>query len=141
MAEVFRRALGGRALVREQKPLVLGDVSVPEPDVAVLPGSFRDYLSQHPTSALLVVEVADSSLPKDRLSKSRIYAGAAIPEYWILNVRGDCLEVSREPDAASRTYMRRFILCRGERLCLAAFPDVEITVDSLLPWPPPQSEE
>lgn len=135
-ATILRGRIGARALVREEKPLILGDRSVPEPDVMVVPGSWRDYATRHPETALLIVEVSDSSLPHDRLSKSRIYAGAGIPEYWILNLPGDCLETYREPDAARRLYARRRTWQRGERLSLVAFPDVTIAVDELLPWPP-----
>jgi len=134
--DVLRRALAGRAWVREQKPLVIGDSSVPEPDLAVLGGSFHDYEGRHPSTALLVVEVSDSSLPQDRLSKSRIYAGAGIAEYWIVNVRHDCLEVYREPDVAQRVYAGRRTLQRGERIALVAFPEVSLAVDDLLPRPP-----
>ncbi|MEO8602515.1 MAG: Uma2 family endonuclease [bacterium] len=132
---VLRRALEGLAWVREQKPMVIGDTSVPEPDLAVLGGSFRDYDGRHPTTALLVVEVSDSSLPQDRLSKSRIYAGAGIADYWIVNVRQECLEVYREPDATQRVYASRWTMQRGEHVSLVAFPTVSIAVNDLLPWP------
>lgn len=136
VVETLHRALAGRAYVREQKPLILGHLSAPEPDIAVLAGTYRDYVARHPTAALLVVEVSNTTLPQDRLSKSRIYAGAGIPEYWILNVRGDCLEVSRAPDVSRRIYTERRTLRRGARLAPVAFADVEIAVSDLMPWPP-----
>src|SRR5437773_10804796 len=66
--DAVSRAVGTRALVRQQFPLIAGLLSVPEPDVAVVPGSVSDYLDRHPTTALLVVEVADSSIVQDRLT-------------------------------------------------------------------------
>lgn len=135
VVDQLRRVLGGRAWVREQKPLVVGDKSVPEPDVAVLPGRPQDYAGRHPTTALLVVEVSQSSLKQDRLSKSRIYAAAAIPEYWIVNLRGDCVEVYRAPDAAHRVYADHRDALRGDRITLVAFPDASVAVGALLPWP------
>lgn len=134
--DALRGALGERAWVREQKPLVAGERSVPEPDLAVVPGGRRDYETSHPITALLVVEVSHSSLPQDRLSKSRIYAGAGIPEYWIVNLREDCVEVYRSPDVAHRLYAARHIAGRGERIALVAFPDTGIAVDALLPGTP-----
>src|SRR4051812_33206342 len=72
--------------VRGQLPLDLGDDSAPEPDLAVVYGSIRDFRDHHPTTAVLVVEVADSSLLHDRKRKIPLYARAGIQEYWILNL-------------------------------------------------------
>ena len=95
----LHRAVGDRAAIRCQLSLVQGPYSVPEPDVVVVPGREDDYAGAHPTTALLVVEVAASSLPQDRLTKARIYAAAGVPEYWIVNLRDDVVEVYRAPDA------------------------------------------
>jgi Uma2 family endonuclease len=129
----LRRVLGGRAVISVQSPLVLGRHSVPEPDVAVVPGRESDYDRAHPTTALLIVEVADSSLAQDRVTKTRIYAAAGIPEVWILNLRDDRVEVFRDPDPAARSYRTTRAAARGERLDLASFPDAGVAVDDLLP--------
>lgn len=136
VAEVLRRAVAGRAALREDKPLIIGDRSVPEPDIAIVPGRPDDYAMKHPTTAFLIVEVAHSSLPQDRLSKSRIYAAAAIPEYWIVNLREHCVEVYRTPDVERRVYTDCRVAERGGRIALVAFPDATLAVDDLLPWPP-----
>jgi len=125
-------AVGRRAVVRTQCAFVAGR-SVPEPDVAVVPGSFADYDTTHPRSAFLVVEVADSSLPQDRISKGRIYAAAGVPEYWIVNLRDGVVEVMREPEAAAARYRERRITARGEQIELAALPDAAVAVSELLP--------
>jgi Uma2 family endonuclease len=104
--------------------------------VAVLAGEPRDYARRHSSTALLVVEVAQSSLAQDRLTKPRIYAAAAIPEYWIVNLRQDRIEVYRAPDAERRVYTDHRVAERGERIGLVAFPDIRIAVDDVLPWPP-----
>src|SRR5207249_5011895 len=70
----LREAVGRRAVIRVQCPLLAGRYSIPEPDIAVVPGKEADYDHEHPREALLAVEVADSSLAQDRLTKSRIYA-------------------------------------------------------------------
>lgn len=136
--EALRAAIRGRATIREEKPLVLRPYSAPEPDVCVVRGTIPDYDHAHPDTALLVVEVADSSLVQDRLTKSRIYAAAGIPEYWILNLRDDCVEVHRAPDPDRRLYTDRHVARRGERLTLVAFPDAAVAVDDLLPPPEPR---
>jgi Uma2 family endonuclease len=131
-AQVLQAALGAAGMVRVQLPLHLGQ-SVPEPDVAVVPPRADWYASAHPTTALLVVEVAQSSVPQDRITKSRIYAGAEIPEYWILNLRDDVVEVSRAPDPHHLCYRDARLARRGERLELLAFPGVSVAVSDLLP--------
>jgi Uma2 family endonuclease len=129
------RAVADRATVRVQLSFVAGPYSLPEPDVAVVPGSARDYERTRPTSALLIVEVSDSSLEQDRLTKAAIYAAARVPEYWIANLRDDCVEIRREPDAKQRRYGRVAIARRGETIALAALPGVDVAVDDLLPSP------
>ena len=111
-------ALGGIFVegfdVRSQLPLRLGAKSMPEPDVAVVRGSPRDYLSGHPLTAELVVEVSDSSLVIDRGRKLRLYAREGVPEYWIVNLADDCVEVYRqatgEAYGEARTYRRGEII-------------------------------
>ena len=61
-------------VVRIQMPLVLGLMTDPEPDLAVVTGNARDYLSAHPTTALLVMEISDSSLAFDTTDKASIFA-------------------------------------------------------------------
>lgn len=66
--------------LQSQMPLNLNADSQPEPDLAVVPGHWRDYLNAHPTTAVLIVEVSDSSLPLDREAKRVLYAEAQIPD-------------------------------------------------------------
>ncbi len=68
-----------------------------EPDVSIITGSSEDYRFQHPSSALLIVEVANSSLAYDR-QKGIIYAKANIPEYWILDCDSLQIEVYSSPE-------------------------------------------
>ena len=75
---------------------------MPEPDVAVVPGHEADYEKAHPRTALLLVEVAEWSLPQDRVTKRAIYAAAGVPEYWIVNLRDGWVEVLRAPDRRAR---------------------------------------
>jgi Uma2 family endonuclease len=99
VAQVLTAAFGAGWHARIQAPIVLDDDSEPEPDVAMVPGVPHDYFSAHPSTAALLVEVADSSLRLDRRFKAGLYARARLPEYWIVNLVDLTLEVHRAPEA------------------------------------------
>lgn len=84
----FTRRLGDAAVVSVHNPLDLEDGTQPEPDVLLLQPRADFYAEAHPTPAdvLLLVEVADSSLPVDRIRKADLYAAAGIAEYWVADV-------------------------------------------------------
>jgi Uma2 family endonuclease len=84
--------------VHSRDPVTTTD-SEPEPDLALIRGERRDYLSGNPDpkQAPLVVEVADTSLRQDRTLKKRIYARAAIPVYWIVDLIDRQVELYTEP--------------------------------------------
>jgi len=120
--------------VTQQSPFIVGRRSVPEPDVFIVPGTREDYLRRHPGTAHLVVEVSDTSLVQDRLTKSGVYAAAGVPEYWIVSRGGDHIVVAaRLPLVRKRCYGVVRVARRGETIALAAFPDVTLAVDDLLP--------
>jgi Uma2 family endonuclease len=95
--------------VDTQDPITLAD-SEPEPDVSVVRGQTRDYLKRHPgpSEIGLVVEVADSSLDRDRGLKLAIYARAGVPVYWIVNLVDRRIEVYSRPSAAAYADRRDF---------------------------------
>lgn len=95
--EVLRRVFAAGWEVRTQAPVALDEESEPEPDVVVAPGSFRDYRHAHPAQPVLLVEVAEASLESDREHKGSVYARAHVPEYWIINLADNILEVYRDP--------------------------------------------
>lgn len=119
------------AVVRVQGPLAVAEDSEPEPDVAVVEGAPRDFRDGHPRSALLVVEVADTSLLFDRGRKKALYAQAGVPEYWLLNLIEGTLEVYREPVAGE--YRSAVTLRPGDSVRPAAAPGPEIAVADLMP--------
>lgn len=129
--DVLRHVFGADCSVRTQCPLAAGDDSEPEPDLAVVRGRARDYLDAHPTSALLVVEVSDDSLRRDRITKQHLYARHGIPEYWILALPDARLEVYRDPtpDGYRTVLIRR----AGETIAPLARPAATIAVADLLP--------
>ena len=95
VGEALHRALGAGFWVRMQFPLNLSS-SDPEPDVSVVGGRIEDY-SDHPTTAVLIVEVSESTLAFDRKRKASLYARAGIADYWIVNLVDHQLEVRRDP--------------------------------------------
>ena len=132
VAEALRSVFASPAYtVRVQLPLALGPYSEPEPDVAVVEGTPRRYREAHPSTAVLVVEVADASLQFDRTRKAALYARAGIPEYWIVNLLDGVLEVHRQPEGDA--YRERLVLPSQERVRPLARPEVEIAVAELLP--------
>jgi Uma2 family endonuclease len=92
---------------RIQAPVTLAN-GEPEPDVSIARGTLRDYLHQHPTpeSIALVIEVAESSLARDRGPKRRSYARAGIETYWIVNLESRTIELFDLPDPTTSTYKR-----------------------------------
>jgi Uma2 family endonuclease len=139
--EALRAAVGRRAYVDQQHCFVARPLSVPAPDLAVLPGRLQDYFDHHPDVAHLVVEVADSSFAQDRLTKSAIYAAAGIPEYWIVARRSDHVLVSTAPNPTERRYTTVRVARRGQTITLAALADVTVAVDDLLPPPSPPTDD
>jgi Uma2 family endonuclease len=96
--ESIRRRLPAGWRVRTQKPITLAD-SEPEPDVAVVRGDRTTYASRHPgpSDIGVVLEVSDTTLAIDRNDKTRIYARASLPIYWIINLIDRQVEVYTDP--------------------------------------------
>ena len=81
-------AVGDRAIVRVQGSIRLGRHDEPQPDFVLLKPK-ADFYATHlpaPEDVLLVIEVAESSLDYDREVKVRLYAGARIREYWLVDL-------------------------------------------------------
>ena len=131
VAGCLRRVFDSGFHVRIQHPLAVDDYSEPEPDVAVVTGTIRDYMEAHPTSAVLVVEVSNESLHHDRTVKQRLYAGCGIPEYWIVALPDARLEVYRDP--AEDGYRSVTKYAAGDSVAPLARPNAQIVVDDLLP--------
>ncbi len=126
--QLLMARLQGRFGLRIQSPLALSDDSEPEPDVAIVsPGN---YDAEHPGTALLVIEVSDSTLRNDR-RKAAVYASAGIGEYWIVNLGARTVEVYASPDGDR--YAEARTLRAGEVLRPAALGDVAIAVAEILP--------
>lgn len=125
--------------LRAQMPFALPPLTCePEPDIAIVPLHGPTNATGRPTSALLLVEVAESSLSYDRDHKGPLYAAAGIQEYWLVNLPARCLEVYRQPapDPTSFSGWRYQDVQRlqdGDQVSLLAAPAVRIAISDILP--------
>lgn len=117
-------ALNPRYAVRPQLPFAADDWSEPEPDFVVTHP--EQTVHGHPSDVLLVIEVSDSSLRKDRVLKLEIYAEAKVPEYWIIDVNTMTVTVHTEP--IGDRYARIVTLRDGDVLRPTLLPDLAIAV-------------
>lgn len=132
------RLLPADFYVDAQNPLTTDD-SEPEPDMMIVHGDPRDYPDRHPhgEEVALVVEVADSSLSRDRVQKKRIYARAGVPVYWIINLSENQLEVYSAPageaDAADYLQQQNYLPTDEVPLSLDGREIGRLRVSELLP--------
>jgi Uma2 family endonuclease len=129
----LRAAFPPGTVIRGQSPMVAGGASVPEPDLAVLFGSEADYVIHYPGTALLVVEIAVSTVTQDRLTKSRIYAGAGVKNYWIVQPGEEWVEVYTDVRPELRVYGQTARFEHGSILEVEDAPGVQILADDLFP--------
>jgi Uma2 family endonuclease len=125
--------VGTRGVVRVQCSFRAGRYNVPEPDFAVVPGPLERWEHEHPSEALLIIEVSDTSLPTDRLSKAAIYAAAGVPQYLVVNLPGGRVETFAGPDPTLARWADARPALRGARIELVTLPGLSLTVDDLLP--------
>jgi Uma2 family endonuclease len=122
------RALAEKARLRIQSAFAASDGSEPEPDLAVVP--LGDYRTEHPKRAHLIVEVADSSLERDRALKARVYCQSGVPEYWIVNLVDSTIVICRNPGQGG--YESISTHRTGETINPIQFPDLRIAVSDIL---------
>ena len=136
-ADALRTAFGQGWYIRQQLPLVLGLRTDPEPDVAVVQGTARDYTT-HPTTAMLAVEVSDTTLSFDQNEKASLYAAGGIADYWVLDVNGRQLLIFRNPhpDASAKhghSYDAPQTFVPGQSVAPLAASGSPVAVADLLP--------
>lgn len=131
-------AFGDGFVVSDQLPLELDGETEVYPDFSVCVGELDDYADRHPTSALLVIELSDSTIRFDRTQKATLYAAAGIPEYWIVDLKQRRVEVRRDPiasdvDVSAHDYRLTTIYLPGQSFSPLSNPAATIAVDALLP--------
>jgi len=138
LASLFHRHCGPRAIVRVQSPILLDEASQPQPDLAILrprADFYRDALPG-PADVLLLVEVADSSLPFDLGVKVPLYAAATIPETWVIDAATLTSHCFRRP--GGDRYTAATIIAATEALSCdpagdASLAGLSISLGALLP--------
>jgi Uma2 family endonuclease len=129
---LLHQQVGDRAVISVQNPVQLGAYGEPEPDVAVLRPRADFYAERHPQPAdiLLLIEVADSSLAKDRSAKLPLYAREGIAEAWLVDLEGEALE--RHTSPAEGGYRLVLRARRGETVASTVLPELAFAVDAVL---------
>ncbi len=133
-SEVLAALFKGVAWINQGNPIPTDD-SDPQPDVMVVPGRIGDY-TDHPTTALLIVEVADTTLNRDTTTKAELYATANILDYWVLDLTHRELLVFRDPAPlpdGGAAYRTHFTLDATESVSPLAMPGATVRVVDLLP--------
>jgi len=124
------RAVGDHAMVACQGPLRLGPHDEPEPEFALLkPDTPRGKRLPGPCDCLLVIEVADSSLPIDLKVKSPLYALHRVPEYWVVNLHKQCLHLFRGPQGDG--WLESRVIEPPARIPLPGVPGAHVDLQDL----------
>lgn len=126
------REVAPRMHLRVQGPLVLSERSAPQPDVIVLQPRADTYYASHPVAAdaLLIVEVADTTLEYDLEIKRLLYAQAGVVELWVVDINRREVHVFREPEF---DYTIHTILTKHEYAAVAVLGGVGFPVAALFP--------
>ena len=123
---------GNTLIVGVQDPVRLNDFSEPQPDISLLRWRDDDYREKHPMPAdvLLLIEVADTTVIKDKTIKIPLYARAGIPEAWLVNIPEEQVEIYS--DAADGDYRRAEVFARGEEARSHTVEGLAVSVSELL---------
>ena len=129
---VFSQLLGKKVIVAVQNPILLNNLSEPEPDIALLKPRTDFYESGHPQpqDIFLLIEVADSSIEYDRDVKIPLYASSGITEVWLVDIYEQVIIVYRYPSENGYSDIQK--LSRGEKMSIQAFPEINLVVDDIL---------
>jgi Uma2 family endonuclease len=138
LGEAVRAIFGAGWVVRVQMPLKVDEDNDPFPDLAGAAGGPRDFFTAHPTTATLVVQVADTSLSEDLSVKAERYATAGVPDYWVPDIINRRMHVLRDPQPLTKglgetAYKNQQILSPTDRVSPLAAPTASILVGDLLP--------
>ncbi len=136
--ELLQRVFAIGFHVRGQMAFDVGTTNDPGPDLVVATGSFRDYSTRQVTSAVLVVEVSDTTLFMDTTTKAELYATAGVQDYWVIDVENRVLLVFRDPvplptGLGATAYRTHFTLGPTDHISPLAAPSNSIAVADMLP--------
>ncbi|MBE9160325.1 Uma2 family endonuclease [Nodosilinea sp. LEGE 06152] len=130
--DYLKTLFANRAKVRVQLPITLAPGSEPEPDFAIVRIDENRYRDRHPQpqDVLLLIEVADSTMKRDRTHKARIYANAGIGEYWIVDIKRQQLVVLQ--DLQDGSYQSEQTFTENDQIAPLLLPDVVVNLRHLI---------
>jgi Uma2 family endonuclease len=133
----FSRTFSSNHRIRIQSPFLATNGSEPEPDFAVISGNDPRAAKEHPSAAVLIVEIGDTSIGIDH-DKLRVFSMSGVPEYWIVNIPRRMLEVYRDPIPGSDppegpAYQSIQTLAAHENISPLAAQRASVSVAELLP--------
>jgi Uma2 family endonuclease len=132
LTKFLERLAGDRVIVWVQNPVQISNYSEPLPDVTLLKprDDFYAHANPQPADALLIIEVADSSVEYDRDIKIPLYAEAGIPEVWLVNLPEGTVEIYAQ--LSDGVYQEIHVVKRGESLTPKSVPSLIINADVVL---------
>lgn len=132
LARFFIKTLPENITVRIQNPIHLDEYNEPQPDIALLRPREQPYHEAHPRAedVWLIIEVAGTSLNYDRQVKVPLYARHGIVEVWLLDIRGNCLEIYQDPHEDNYRLMLK--PRRHERIAPMKLAAIEIDLSSFM---------
>ena len=131
LTRLLYHSLKEQVTITVQNPISIDNYSEPEPDIVVANFDPDDYEKSHPRPAdiQLVIEVADSTLEKDRSIKCPLYAKAGIKEYWIVDLVNQKIEIYREP--VKEEYHFKQVISKKNQIVTAAFTNLKINYQKI----------
>ncbi|HLO85815.1 MAG TPA: Uma2 family endonuclease [Nostocaceae cyanobacterium] len=132
LVDFITRLLQQAIIISVQYPILLSDLSEPQPDIALLKRRADFYETGHPQpqDILLLIEVADSSIEYDRDVKIPLYAESGILEVWLVDINQQVIEIYRQPTPTGYREIKTFN--RGENLSIQAFLEFSLNVNNVL---------
>ena len=132
LTRILSRNCGDEVIVSIQNPVVISDISEPEPDVALL--KFREdfYASgkANAEDALLLIEVSDTTVSYDRKTKTRLYAEAEVAEVWLVNLPRQILEIYTNPQDGKYKLVKK---CeKTETVSPKLLPELKLKVSDII---------
>lgn len=135
LTRLLSASFSDRACVQVQNPVVVGDDSEPEPDIALLKINEAAWgeRAAYPSDIIALVEVAQTSRDADLNVKPLLYGQSHVPEYWVVDLIEHVVRVYREPGPDG--YRTTLVVRSGEAIALSAYPLEPLAVDDILPRP------
>ncbi|HLO85156.1 MAG TPA: Uma2 family endonuclease [Nostocaceae cyanobacterium] len=131
ISNLLYASLGRKVIVRVQNPIIVSNLSEPQPDITIVQFSSDFYRSglPQPNDILLLIEIAGSSIEYDRDVKIPLYAESGILEVWLVDINQQIIEVYRQPTPTGYTEIKT--LNRGEKLSIQSFPEISLNLNDI----------